>query len=596
MTMQKNSFQRRIFMPLLAAGLAVPGLLAAEPVLFQDRFDGTAAGEQPDVPPWTAVNEGPNGENIVRVRDDANDYFGQGTGNRYVEITGNSGATALWAEDVLAEGPDHEVITLSFDFYEPDGGKSDPLILFVYNGPVASDARVERLRLTHGGTGASAPAPESRVYQLDTVNQLDWVVNNSTEVVKYLNGTRELGPGLSDIWINGRLVLSDYSYENVEAPGPIRGFTIGTFTNTPSVETYFDDIQLLAGATVRFPESMATPLIEFLFEGDLTNTGTLGGEGTFVHEREEDPAYNWEWQNRASIGEGLGGRSGSGLDNTQVGGMGDYGQGGSVREGGFFFPQGGGLHDLQSITIAGWYRTPADTFWSSGAFMVGWPNSIDYLHQTGTGERVYLSVPYPADGSLVVRRQFSLHTTVDDTAIWQQFPDRWTFQAVTFDGTTGRMSFYYGYDDSTGVTHNVTRENMDIAPLRNLGVDVAFANSYFGSRPLKAQLDSVRIFGSTEDGSGALSHEAISRLWADDLAAAFGPDTLEVRVVDIEHDGASFIVSFETDAGATYTIERSDDLVNWEAIHIVTGDGSIQSYSDPAAGVERRFYRVRADN
>lgn len=574
----------------------MPGLLSGQSVLFEDDFDETVAGERPAIPPWTAVNEGEANENLVRVRDDWNDYFGRGSGNRYLEFVGNSGATGLWAEDVLAGGPDHEVVTLRFDFYEPDGGKSDPLILFLYNGPITSANRVERLRLTHGGVGASAPAPDDRVYPLDAVNQLDWIVNNSAEPVTYLNGGRQLEPGLSDVWINGALVLADYSYESGEAPGSIRGFSIGTFSNIPSVETYFDDVQLVSGANVRFPESMTTPLIEFFFEGDLTNTGTLGGEGTFIHQREENPTYNWVWENRASIGEGLGGRPNSGLDNTQVGGMGDYGQGTSLREGGFFFPQAGGLHNLQSVTIAGWYKTPADTFWSSGAFMVGWPNGLDYLHQTGTGERVYLSVPYSADGGVVVRRQFSLNTVVDGTALWQQFPDRWTFQAVTFDGTTGTMSFYYAYEDSEGLSHNTTRTGMDIAPLRNLSFDVAFANNYFGTRPLKAQLDNVRIFGSTEDGSGALSEAAIAALWAGDLAAANSSESPAVRIVDFTHDGNGFTVSFETDVDATYTVERSDDLVNWETIHTATGDGSIHSYADPVVGLERRFYRVRAEN
>lgn len=354
------------------------------------------------------------------------------------------------------------------------------------------------------------------------------------------------------------------------------------------------DVTLVAGAKVSLSQAASTPLMEFLFEGDLTNTGSLGGEGTFIHQREDNSTYNWVWENRASIGEGLGGAPGSGLDNTQVGGMGDYGQG-EVREGGFFFP-GTGLRGLQSVTITSWYKTPAGIPWSANAFMTGWPNGMDYQHQAGTGERVYLNVPYSDGGTAIKRQQFSLNSTIDGT-LWQQFTDRWTFQAVTFDGTTGTMSFYYAYEDSDGVIHNATRSGMDTGPLRNLGFDVAFANSYFGTRPLKAHLDNIRIFGSTDDGSGALPHAALAAVWAADLGGSETPTLPEVSIVDMSHDGNSFSVSFETDSGYTYIVESSADLMDWSDIQLmVEGDGTVKEHVDPVTGADRRFYRIRVES
>ena len=349
-----------------------------------------------------------------------------------------------------------------------------------------------------------------------------------------------------------------------------------------------DNIRLLSGAEVRLKD----PLIELRFDGNLVNTGTLGGEATFVHERESNPTYNWVWQNRASLGEGLGGGESSGLDNTQVGGMGNYGQG-DIREGGVFYQPGDGLHGLRSITLSGWFKTPAGIPWSQEAYMIGRTNGIDYYHQTGTGQRLILSVPYGQPA--IVRREFSGPTATGITP-WQQVTDQWVFHAATFDGTTGTASFYYAYEDSETVIHDVTRTGMDVADLRDLSLQIAFGNTYFGTRPFKGHLDNMRVFGSTEDGSGALSQAQLAYLWARDLTGEEPPSGLQVRIIAIDHDGSNFTISYETDIGVTYTIERSTDLVNWETIATVAGDGTNQVHSDPVAGADRQFYRIQAES
>ncbi len=592
--MKTHQITRRLTVSILAAGLLLPAFASGETVLFHDDFSGDEInpGDSPSIPPWTSADDEEAFSNFLRVRQDFSDYFGKGTDNQYLEFSGNDASMLLAAENVLADGPDHEVVTFSMDFYEPDlFDKQDPLIIFIYSGPILAENRVDRLRLTHGGTGASAPAPESRVYQLDTVNRLDWILNNSEETITYLNGTRTIEPGRSDVWINGNLILGDYSFENTPPSGPIRGFDLRTFTNIPAQEMYIDEVKLVAGANVRLPEAATNPLMEFLFEGDLVNTGTLGGEGSFIHQREDDPAHNWVWQNRASLGVGLNGQPNSGLDNTQVGGMGDYGQG-EVREGGFFY-SGTGLRGLQSVTITSWFKTPTDTFWSSSAYMASWLNAIDYRHQDEPGQRVFLSVPL-GQNNPQTRREFSGPTPQGQTP-WQQFSERWTFQAVTFDGTTGTMSFYYAYEDSDGVIVDATRTGMAAGPLRLLTSDIAFGNIYSGVRPFKGHLDNVRVFGSYEDGSGALGLAALNNLWAGDLAAATDPvDPVdEIVIVDFNHDGNDFSVSFETEAGVDYVIEFTTDFSSWVTAEVRTGDGGVQTFSESVSDVLRRFYRIR---
>jgi|GEM_PF-4381712 len=570
-----------------AAGALLPAVAFGQEVIFEDDFDGIPADSSPTIPPWTHVND-QSGWGVLQARADFNDFFGKGPGNQYLEFSSRGTNIVLAADEALGEG--HEILTFSFDFYEPDGWDDSPLVILAYSGPIDVNAnRVDRIRLTHGGTGATAPTTaENRVYQLDTLNRADWVINNSSEPLSYAG--RVLNPHRSDLWINGRVILSNQTGESAATrpTGPITGFDLRTFSGANQT-IYIDDLRVITGAEVRLPG----PRIEFKFEGDLVNSGTAGGEGTFIHQRENDPAHNWVWANRPSFGTGLGGRPNSGLDNTQVGGMGNYGQG-VLREGGFFFP-GTAIRGLESVTVAGWFKTPAETPWSNEAFMVGWPNGLHYNHQSGTGERLILNVPYGTP--FTTRQQFSLNNIVEGVTRYQQFTERWTFHAVTFDGTTGTMSFYYAFEDSAGVVHNTTRTGMHEAPLRNIGFDIAFLNNFDGTRPFKGRVDNIRIFGSNEDGSGALSRDALQALWAADLAEAAGaPDAPSVRIIDFSHTGTHFSVSFETDGGATYFVDRSSDLVNWEPVHSTPGDGQVQQYSELVEGQPRQFYRVRAEN
>lgn len=173
--MKKNTFLFGRNAPFLAAACLLPIVASGETVLFEDDFNNATVEEQPTIPPWTIMTENdPEFGNTLLVRQDWADLFQKGMENQYLEFHGTNGAMVI-AADLPDSG--EEVVTLSFDFVEPDGGKTDPLIIFLYSGE--GTTRADRLRLTHGGTGASAPAEGSRVYALDTLNRLDWVRNNS---------------------------------------------------------------------------------------------------------------------------------------------------------------------------------------------------------------------------------------------------------------------------------------------------------------------------------------------------------------------------------------------------------------------------------
>ncbi len=58
--------------------------------------------------------------------------------------------------------------------------------------------------------------------------------------------------------------------------------------------------------------------------------------------------------------------------------------------------------------------------------------------------------------------------------------------------------------------------------------------------------------------------------------------------------GNSFLVSFQTEPGRTYTVQYVDSLeaLNWHNLPSVAGDGTTKTVTDSAPNVPQRFYRL----
>ena len=58
--------------------------------------------------------------------------------------------------------------------------------------------------------------------------------------------------------------------------------------------------------------------------------------------------------------------------------------------------------------------------------------------------------------------------------------------------------------------------------------------------------------------------------------------------------GDNFIVSFQTTPGKTYTVQYTDALApqNWQSLPGVAGNGALESVTNSAPGVTKRFYRL----
>jgi hypothetical protein len=58
--------------------------------------------------------------------------------------------------------------------------------------------------------------------------------------------------------------------------------------------------------------------------------------------------------------------------------------------------------------------------------------------------------------------------------------------------------------------------------------------------------------------------------------------------------GDSFIVSFQTNPGNTYTVQYTDTLnpQNWQSLPSVAGNGAVETVTNSAPGIAQRFYRL----
>ena len=58
--------------------------------------------------------------------------------------------------------------------------------------------------------------------------------------------------------------------------------------------------------------------------------------------------------------------------------------------------------------------------------------------------------------------------------------------------------------------------------------------------------------------------------------------------------GDNFTFSFQTELGKTYTPQYADSLVtlNWQSLTSISGDGTIKTATNSAAGIPRRFFRI----
>jgi hypothetical protein len=147
------------------------------------------------------------------------------------------------------------------------------------------------------------------------------------------------------------------------------------------------------------------------------------------------------------------------------------------------------LQGAQSFTIQGWYRSAPDK--QPANFARLFASARVSLHfDSGEGRGLALSLNRD---SVLSNDSAFRHT------------DRWTFFAVTYDGTAERNNVIFYAGDQNEPVRLVTRATLPVGPVgeENPRAAIAIGNTSVGNRPFAGLIDNVRVWAHS-DGSGAV--------------------------------------------------------------------------------------------
>ncbi|GEM_PF-6036719 len=218
-------------------------------------------------------------------------------------------------------------------------------------------------------------------------------------------------------------------------------------------------------------------LVQYDFDNDLTNSGTLGGTASFTNYGSgPTPTYT------ADQG-GVSGLAGDfAMDNTSADGMGSAGTGGGSVTQTF----GGTAPTLSNFTVSGWYNTATTPGGSARIFRI----------QAGALEMGLLF-----DGGFKFQGPGGTAQSATSTDTRYTATDEWVFFAITWDNTDAdAVNFYVGdTDTSVSLVGTLPTVSADIADPNLANADIWVGGRQNNGRPFDGLIDDFRIYDSTEN-------------------------------------------------------------------------------------------------
>ncbi len=190
------------------------------------------------------------------------------------------------------------------------------------------------------------------------------------------------------------------------------------------------------------------------------------------------------------------------FDNSEATGMGVGQTGGGAKVATTAFD------NLTSFTVQGWFNASVNSGGAARLFE---------KFQSGSASTHYLSLQLSynitGDGSLSMRIGPGANTATTSYSSLLGRTQEWIFFAVTFDSTksSDNLHFYAGSSAETVLSIGSATLDPSRLPLSNSG-NLVFGNANDLTRPFAGYMDNLRIYGSTVDGSGALTLEALEGL------------------------------------------------------------------------------------
>ena len=233
---------------------------------------------------------------------------------------------------------------------------------------------------------------------------------------------------------------------------------------------------------------LASPILEFRFDEGTQSEPSTGTDGSALEFRSGDRK---ETDLHGPDASGVSGKPGDrAFDNSASPSMGEG------DPGGLALLKNPPLAGLKSFTVTGWFRTKGD-------------NDIENkarLCEATTGNEGIMLYAGTDPGTLVL--QVNRSTASSPSGAYAGH-DTWIFFAVSFDGTSdsGNAAFYIG-SPKDPVT------SLSVATMKSGAVEPCPSPMFLGNsggfeRTFRGLLDDVRLFGSQENASGALTEAEI---------------------------------------------------------------------------------------
>lgn len=190
--------------------------------------------------------------NTLEVIEDSANLLGAGTSNQIAHLAdvSTSQRVTLYANNALGTADD--VVTLSFDFYEPSGVNGGDLFIRLRdNGTRLVDARFD------DGTAADNGGNVTGAYSQDAALTFYIVANNSGSTVSY--GGTDVANDTYDIWVDSgsgaSVIVNDAPFRD-SGGSFFNDLEIGMFTSQASQEVYLDNLNVTAGVVIPEPASL----------------------------------------------------------------------------------------------------------------------------------------------------------------------------------------------------------------------------------------------------------------------------------------------------------------------------------------------------
>lgn len=164
------------------------------------------------------------------------------------------------------------------------------------------------------------------------------------------------------------------------------------------------------------------------------------------------------------------------------------------------------VNGLTSFTIAGWFKT-------AGATQIGGPARLVEFETGSAGFKLWTG---NVDGALSLTVN---GTNSSPTISGYGQTNEWVFFAVTYDGalSSTNLNFYMGnLTSSPTLISNLTFNHGSVASVPN-DVFLNVGNNQYANRGFDGWMDNFAIYGSANDGSGAISSGDIIAKYNADL-------------------------------------------------------------------------------